>query len=240
MKWKCIIVDDEPVARKILEEYISDVDFLELAGKAENPVRASALLNAEIVDLMFLDINMPKMSGIEFLKTSQSLPLAIMTTAYSEYALEVFDLNVLDYLVKPFGFERFLKACNKARDYLELVHKADRQPYKTSVDYFFVKCNGVIEKILYNELIWVEAKQNYVILHTNSRKLIVYLTLKGISEQLPRDLFLKIHKSTIINLSKIKSIEGNVVNMATASAVISQNLFDEVMKIILRDRMIKR
>ena len=239
MKWKCIIVDDEPVARKILEEYISDVDFLELAGKAENPVRASTMLNAEGIDLMFLDINMPKMSGIEFLKTSASLPPAIMTTAYSEYALEGFDLNVLDYLVKPFAFERFLKACNNARDYLELVHKAG-QPYKTSVDYFFVKCNGVIEKIMYNELVWVEAKQNYVILHTLSRKLIVYLTLKGISEQLPEDLFLKIHKSTIINLSKIKSIEGNVVNMGTTSAVISQNLFDEVMKFILRDRMIKR
>jgi len=239
MKWKCIIVDDEPVARKILDEYISDVDFLELAGKAENPVRASTLLNTEHVDLMFLDINMPKMSGIEFLKTSTSLPPAIMTTAYSEYALEGFDLNVLDYLVKPFAFERFLKACNKVRDYLELVHKAGH-PYKTSIDYFFVKCNGVIEKIMYNDLIWVEAKQNYVILHTHARKLIVYLTLKGISEQLPGDLFLKIHKSTIINLGKIKSIEGNVVNMGTASAVISQNLFDEVMKKILTDRMIKR
>src|SRR5690348_3632504 len=117
MKLKCIIIDDEPVARKLLEEYISDIDFLELTGKAENPIRASALLNGH-VDLMFLDINMPKMSGLEFLKTSTSLPSTVMTTAYSEYALEGFELNVLDYLVKPFAFDRFVKACNKAREYL--------------------------------------------------------------------------------------------------------------------------
>lgn len=238
MKLKCIIVDDEPVARKLLEEFISDVDFLELTGKAENPVRASALLNGD-VDLMFLDINMPKMSGIEFLRTSASLPSTIMTTAYSEYALEGFELNVLDYLVKPFAFDRFVKACIKAREYLQLQQKAG-QTNKESVDYFFVKCNGVIEKVFFSELVLVEAKQNYVLLHTTERKLIVYLTLKGIAQQLPDDRFLKIHKSTIINRERITSIEGNVVNLGTTSAIISQNLFDDVMKVILKDRMIKR
>ena len=238
MKLKCIIVDDEPVARKLLEEYIGDIDFLELAGKAENPVRATALLNGD-VDLMFLDINMPKMSGIEFLKSSTSLPSTIMTTAYSEYALEGFELNVLDYLVKPFAFDRFVKACNKAREYLQLQQKAG-QSTKESVDYFFVKCNGVIEKLLFNDLLYVEAKQNYVVLHTAERKLIVYLTLKGISSQLPEDMFLKIHKSTIINLGRITSIEGNVVKLGSTSAVISQNLYDEVMKSILKDRVVKR
>jgi DNA-binding LytR/AlgR family response regulator len=238
MKLKCIIVDDEPVARKLLEEYIADVEFLELAGKAENPVRASALLNGN-VDLMFLDINMPKMSGIEFLKTSVSLPATIMTTAYSEYALEGFELNVLDYLVKPFAFDRFVKACNKARDYLQLQQKAG-ESNKLTVDYFFVKCNGIIEKVIFSELVYVEAKQNYVVLHTSEKKLIVYLTLKGISSQLPEHMFLKIHKSTIINLGRITSIEGNVVKLGTTSAVISQNLFDEVMKAILKDRMVKR
>jgi DNA-binding LytR/AlgR family response regulator len=239
MKWKCIIVDDEPVARKILEEYVSDVDFLELAGKAENPVKANTLLNGTHIDLMFVDINMPKMSGIEFLKTSDSLPLTVITTAYSEFALEGFDLNVLDYLVKPFAFERFLKACNKAKDFWQLVQKTD-QPLISNADYFFVKYNGTIEKIIYNELVWIEAKQNYVVLHTDSRKLIVYLTLKGISEQLPEEQFLKIHKSTIININKIKSIEGNVINMGSSSATISQNLYDTVMRSIIKDRLIKR
>ena len=238
MKLKCIIVDDEPVARKLLEEYISDVDFLELTGKAENPVKASALLNGD-VDLMFLDINMPKMSGIEFLRSSISLPSTIMTTAYSEYALEGFELNVLDYLVKPFAFDRFVKACNKAKDFYLLQQKAG-QPDKEIVDYFFVKSNGIIEKVFFSELIWIEAKQNYIVLHTTEKKLIVYLTLKGVSAQLPEDMFLKIHKSTIRNLSKITSIEGNLVKLGNTSAMISQSLYDDVIKVILKDRMIKR
>src|SRR6185369_10470307 len=120
MKMNCIIVEDEPVARKVLEEYISDIDFLELRGKAENPIRAAAILNNNPVDLMFLDINMPKMTGIEFLRSSASLPMAILTTAYTEYAPEGFELDVLDYLVKPFSFERFMKSCKKARDYFML------------------------------------------------------------------------------------------------------------------------
>lgn len=236
MKWKCIIVDDEPVARKILEEYIADVDYLELSGKAENPLKASTLLDAEDIDIMFLDINMPKMTGIEFLKTSPKLPITIMTSAYSDYAVESFELNVLDYLVKPFAFERFVKACNKARDYIRLLKKGEF----VTENYFFVKCNGIIEKVHYEELIWVEARQNYVVLHTESRKLVVYLTIKSISEQLPEHLFLKIHKSTIINVSRIKSVEGNVINIGSCSVVISQNLYEEVMKKVLKGRMIRR
>jgi DNA-binding LytR/AlgR family response regulator len=236
MKWKCIIVDDEPVARKVLEEYIADVDYLELSGKAENPLKASTLLDSEDIDIMFLDINMPKMNGIEFLKTSPTLPITIMTSAYSDYAVESFELNVLDYLVKPFAFERFVKACSKARDYIRLLQK--REP--VTENYFFVKCNGIIEKLHYEELIWVEARQNYVVLHTESRKLVVYLTMKSISEQLPEYLFLKIHKSTIINVSRIKSVEGNVINMGSCSVVISQNLYEEVMSKVLKGRMIKR
>lgn len=238
MKWKCLIVDDEPVARKVLEEYVDDVEYLELAGKAENPFKAGQLLSSGGIDIIFLDINMPKMSGIEFLKTSPALPLTIMTTAYSDYALEGYELNVMDYLVKPFAFGRFVKACNKARDYLLLLQK--KEPAAEISDHFFVKCNGIIEKVHHQELIWVEARQNYVVLHTDSRKLVVYLTMKLVSEQLPAHQFLKIHKSTMINISKIKSIEGNVINMGTGSAVISQNLYVEVIKKILKDRLIKR
>ncbi|MFL5810978.1 MAG: LytR/AlgR family response regulator transcription factor [Flavisolibacter sp.] len=238
MKWKCIIVDDEPVARKILQEYIEDIDFLELVGKAENPLKAGSLLQSAPADIIFLDINMPRMSGIEFLKTNSSLPLTIMTTAYSEYAVEGFDLNVLDYIVKPFSFERFMKACNKARDYLLLSQK--KQMPIDPHGYFFVKSNGIIEKIMYDELLSVEAMQNYVVLHTATTKRIVYLTMKGISEYLPESMFLKIHKSTIININKIKNIEGYLVNLGTVSAIISQNLYDTVMKSILKDKMIKR
>ncbi len=239
MNLNCIIVDDEPMARKVLEEYIEDVDFLTLVGKAENPIKATALLDNNKVDLMFLDINMPRMSGIDFLRSAIKLPLTIMTTAYTEYAIEGFELDVLDYLVKPFSFERFLKAAIKAKEYIELQNKPAIALSETN-NYFFVKCNGKIEKIFYDELIYVEAMLNYVVLHTADKKLIVYLTIKSIAEQLPETLFLKIHKSTIINTSKIKSIEGNEIDMGKAKVIISQNLHDNVMKEILKDKMLKR
>jgi DNA-binding LytR/AlgR family response regulator len=243
MNIQCIIVDDEPGARKLLEEYIGDTDFLQLVGKAENPLKANALLNSQQVDLMFLDVDMPKMSGIEFLRTLPVLPPTIMTTAYTEYAIEGFELDVLDYLVKPISFERFLKACNKAREYFEF--KAGRQilqqqEIQTSSDHFFVKCDGRIEKVLYDELVFVEAMLNYVVLHAETRKLIVHLTIKGIAEQLPVGHFLKIHKSTIININKVKSIEGNEINLGRSKVVISQNLQESVIKEIIRDRMLKR
>jgi len=237
MKINCIIVDDEPVARKLLEEYIQDVDFLELKGKAENPLKANTLLDNNEIDLMFLDINMPKLSGIEFLRTSKELPPTILTTAYAEYAVEGFELSVLDYLVKPFSFERFFKAVNKAKDYYELKTK---QPGSIHNNYFFVKCDGKIEKIFYDELLFIEAMLNYVILHTESRKMIVYLTVKSIAEQLPADKFLKIHKSYIVNTSKIKNIEGNEINLGSAKVTMSQSLQDSVMKEILKGKMLKR
>jgi len=241
MKLSCIIIDDEPMARKLLEEYIGDTDFLQLTGKAENPIKANDLLKNNKADLLFLDINMPKMNGIEFLRSSTELPLTIMTTAYTEYAIEGFELNVLDYLVKPFSYERFLKACTKAKEYYELKN---RQTENTSnipqPDYFFVKCDGRIEKILYDELVYIEAMLNYVVLHTENRKLIVYLTIKSIAEQLPENIFLKIHKSTIVNINKIKSIEGNEINVGKAKVIISQNLHESVMKEILKGKMMKR
>jgi len=241
MKLNCIIVDDEPAARKVLEEYIEDIEFLVLIGKAENPLKAGALLANNKVDLMFLDINMPKMSGIEFLRSSAELPMTILTTAYSEYALEGFELDVLDYLVKPFSAERFLKACIRAKEYYEVKNKpTDNTDTSQPDNYFFVKCNGKIEKIVYDELLYVEAMLNYVVLHMGDRKMMVYLTIKGIEDQLPRSLFLKIHKSTIINTTKVKSIEGNEIDLGKAKVTISQNLHDVVMKEILKDKMIKR
>ena len=239
MKLKSIIVDDEPVARKLLQEYIEDIWFLELAGQADNPLKAQTILNNENIDLIFLDINMPKLSGIDFLRTSASLPMVIMTTAYAEHALDGFTLDVLDYLVKPFSFERFLKACNKAKEYHELKIQAAKK-MTVQQNYFFVKCNGRIEKVLYEELLFIEATLNYVTLHTINGKMIVYLTIKGIMESLPTESFIKVHKSFIVNLQKINSIEGNIIHIGKAEIPISQNGQEEVMKQILKDKMIKR
>jgi len=239
MRLRCIIIDDEPVARKLLREYIEDIPFLELAGEADNPLKAQVILDRETIDLMFLDINMPRLTGIEFLRSSHSLPMVIMTTAYAEHALDSFTLDVLDYLVKPFSFDRFLKACNKAKEYHRMKNRAEAKA-ASDENYFFVKCNGRIEKVLYDELFYIEAALNYVILHTTHNKMIVYLTIKGIIEDLPSTLFIKVHKSFIVNRQKITSIEGNIIHIGNAGIPISQNYHDEVVKMILGGKMLKR
>ena len=238
-KINCVIIEDEPIARKILEEYIADVDFLNLIGKFENPVKAASTLSETCVDIIFLDINMPRLNGIEFLKISKNLPAVIITTAYPEYALEGFALDVLDYLVKPVSFERFLKACNKAKNYFDLKIKAN-ETEKNKVDHFFIKYENSIEKIFYHDLLYVEGFLNYVVLHTVSGKMMVYMTIKSMLEQLPPELFIKVHKSYIVNITKIKGIEGSTIKIGNSNIGISQNLKDEVVKKILKDKLIKR
>jgi DNA-binding LytR/AlgR family response regulator len=238
MKLKCIVIDDEPIARKILQEFIEDLDYLELVGLAENPLKAMPLLHGNEIDIVFLDINMPKINGIDFLKSSKTNATIIMTTAYAEYAVEAYGLDVLDYLVKPISFERFLKACNKAKEITELK-KPLTEPKKVN-DHFFIKCDNQIEKVFYEDLWYAEAMSNYVMLYTNSRKMMVYITIKSLEEQLPGDVFMKIHKSFIVNLHKVKSIEGNILDIGETKITISQNLREKVLDRILKGKIIKR
>lgn len=230
MKIRCIIVDDEPLARKGLREYIADVNFLELAGEYDSPIKAAEMLQQEQVDLMFLDIQMPRMTGIEFLRSLPQPPQVIFTTAYPDYAVESFELNVLDYLVKPISFERFMKA----------VLKAKNQQQKNTADYFFIKCDSKLEKIAYQDILFAEALQNYVAIHTSSRKFTTYLTFKGVEDYLPADRFVKVHKSFIVALDKIDSIEGNELLVGPHHIPISRNLKEEVMERILNNRYLKR
>jgi DNA-binding LytR/AlgR family response regulator len=249
MLLKAVIVDDEPVARKVIREYLEDISYLELAGMAENPLKADALLNEQQIDLLFLDINMPRLSGIEFLRASAgraNQPMVIITTAYAEYALDGFELDVVDYLVKPFSFERFLKACNKARElYNGRLRSASPAPDAPSVtvqapDHFFVKVDNGLEKVLFDDLFYIEAKMNYILLHTADRKLIVYLTLKGLLESLPSSRFIQVHKSFVVNKDCIRSIRGNILYLGQAEVPVSQHYQEEAMREILKDRVIKR
>ena len=239
MKLKCIIVDDEPIARKLLQEFVEEIGYLELAGQAENPLKALSLLNENEIDIIFLDINMPKITGIEFLKSSNTNASIIMTTAYAEYAVDAYELDVLDYLVKPIAFDRFLKSCNKAKEIRELKKTTQLQQTKVS-GHFFIKWNSQIEKIFYDDLIYAEAMLNYVMLHTNTKKMMVYITIKSLEEQLPPDIFIKVHKSFIVNVNKIKSIEGNILDIGNEKITISQNLREKVINEIVKDKMIKR
>jgi DNA-binding LytR/AlgR family response regulator len=239
MKLKCIIIDDEPVARKVLQDFIDDIDYLELAGQAETPLKAMSMLKDNDIDIIFLDINMPKINGIDFLKSERINAHIIITTAYAEYAVEAFGLDVLDYLVKPISFDRFLKACNKAKQTGSLKTVALAQLTKTN-DHFFIKCDNQIEKIYYHDLVYAEAMLNYVMLYTSSKKIMVYMTIKSLEEQLPADVFMKVHKSFIVNINKIKSIEGNILDVGKEKITISQNLREKVIKEIVKDKMIKR
>jgi DNA-binding LytR/AlgR family response regulator len=234
MNLRCMVVDDEPIARKGLEEYIAEIPYLKHVGSFENATAAAQFLSVNSVDLMLLDIRMPRLSGIDFLKTLSEPPLVIFTTAFPQYALESYELNVLDYLVKPISVERFKKATQKALDYFLLKHP------QTLPDYFFIKCNQQLEKILFNEVLFVEAMQNYCIIHMASRKLICYVTLTAMVEKLPSDRFMKVHKSFIVALDKVTGIERNSLKIGSSVVPVSRSLRQEVTGKITGGSLLKR
>ena len=240
MTLNCIIIDDEPLARKGLREYIGDVDFLQLKGEFDNPLRATeALMNSKI-DLIFLDIQMPKMTGMEFFKALANPPLVIFTTAYPEYAVDGFELHAADYLLKPFSFERFWKAVVRARTLLELGKGLSAQPLIVEDEHFYIKTDNKLVKVNYPDILFVEALQNYVAVHTVNKKFITYLTFKSFQESLPQHIFLKVHKSYIVSLPRIESIEGNEILIGPHHIPISRNMKEEVMEKILKGKYFKR
>ena len=239
MPINCIIIDDEPLARKGLKEYVADTLFLELAGEYEHPLKAMQVLSEQRIDLVFLDIQMPKLTGVEFMKSLQHPPLVIFTTAYPQYALEGFDLNAVDYLLKPFSFDRFLKAALKAKATIE-SKKTDNILPNTTTDHFFIKYDSKLQKIRFDEILFVESLQNYVAIHTITRKYISYLTLKSLEDQLPGSEFVKIHKSYIIASRKVDTIEGNELKIGAHVLPISRTTREEVLDKILRNKLLKR
>lgn len=239
MKLNCLIVDDEPLARKGLQEYIDEIEFLNRVGSCENALKASHYLSEQHVDLIYLDIQMPRLSGIEFLKTIKSPPLTIFTTAHTDYAIESYSLDVIDYLVKPITFERFLKASQKALEYHQLRTRAGSNN-TDQTDYFFVRCDSKFEKIFFRDVSFIEALQNYAIIHVPGRKLITYITLTSLENQLPKDRFIKVHKSYIVSVPHIHAIEGSEILINNDRIPISRNLREEVIHQIMGNRLFKR
>jgi DNA-binding LytR/AlgR family response regulator len=241
-KLKCMVIDDEPIARKGIEEYIQDVEFLELSGKAENPFKAYSLLKESLTDLIFLDIQMPKMNGMDFIRSLQNPPMIIFTTAYSEYAVDGFALDAIDYLLKPISRDRFMKASYKAYEYHLLksgIHHSKNYS-ENNCDHFYVKCGNRIERIVYDSVSHIEALQNYVIIHTNEKKYITYMTFKGIEESLPDGKFARIHKSMIVSIGAIKSIDGNTINLQSIQLQMSRGFKDSAVEKIVGRNMIRR
>jgi DNA-binding LytR/AlgR family response regulator len=234
-KIRCIVVDDEPMARKGLTGYIEKIDFLQLAGVCEDAIQLNSLLKQENADLLFLDIEMPYISGIEFLKNTSASPKVIFTTAYERYAIQGYELDILDYLLKPISFDRFLKAANKAFDFFRL-----QAPAAAGDDYIFVKADSKLEKIPFADILFAEALENYVAIYTREKKIITHLTLKMLQEKLPASAFVQPHKSYIVAIDKIASIEGNMLHIAQYEVPISKYQKEDFMERIVNSKLLKR
>ena len=228
-KISCIITDDEPFARKGLEGYIEKIGFFDLKGVCEDALQLGDMLQKEPVDLLFLDIQMPHITGVEFLRAIRNPPKVIFTTAYQQYAIDGFELDVMDYLLKPIPYERFLKAAWKARDYFALRE----QPANTA-PYIFVKANGKLEKIAFADILFVEAMENYVAIYLEGKKIVTYSTVKSLLEKLPSKQFIQTHKSYVAAIDKVDTIEGNTLHIKTYQVPVSKYLRDEVLAKIVK------
>jgi len=208
MRITCIIVDDEPSSQHVLERFVGNVDFLQLAGVCHDAMEALQKLKEQRIDLMFLDINMPKITGLSFLKSLQNPPEVIITTAYSKYALQGFELNVTDYLLKPFSFDRFFTAVNKVVE--KLNHRGNHAPEDPFV---LIKADKTLHKVACSSILFVEAFGDYVKIHTDDASILTNSTFTALLEELPPAKFVRCHKSFAVNIDKLKSISGNQIAM---------------------------
>ena len=234
-KIKTMIVEDEPLAREGLLMFIKDIDFLEVVAVCEDALEGNKVLASTEIDLMFLDIHMPKLSGIDFLKSLKEPPMVIMTTAYPNFALQGYELDVIDYLVKPFPFDSFLKSVNKARDFHLLKSKTDQPATPTAQDYFFVKVDYRFEKIHFADILYVEGMENYIVIYTKTQKYVTLLRMKAIEETLPIESFLRIHKSYIASVKAIDAIDGNQIVIGDKKLPISRDKKSEILERLVKN-----
>ena len=212
MNIKAIIVDDEPLAQNVILQYTKDIHNLEIVAVCDDALEALKTISELDVDLMFLDINMPKLSGIDFLKSIKNPPLVIFTTAYTDYAIEGYELNALDYLKKPFPFDRFLRSVQKADEQLKLLHATYPEEHIEN-NFLFIKANKKVHKVSIDEIYFIEGLGDYIKIHLKNTHLVANLSMKKLEDLLPSSEFLRIHKSFIIRFDKISTIEGNLVEI---------------------------
>jgi two-component system, LytTR family, response regulator len=210
----CVVIDDEPLAQNVLETYIQRVNFLTLAGKFDNALDAFDMVANESVDLIFCDIQMPQISGIEFVKALKDAPFVIFTTAYPEYAIEGFNVDAIDYLLKPIAFDRFLKSATKVK---MMYKQASENKDGVHMDHLFVKQDYKLVKISFDDIFFIEGMKDYVKIHTSQKVIITHITMKRLVELLPSSEFFRSHKSFIVKLGAIKAIDGNVIELSNNS-----------------------
>jgi len=231
-------VDDEELARTLLENYINRLPYLKLVGKCSNPIEALVLLQNQSVDLIFLDIQMPEMIGTDFLKSLSHKPMVVFTTAYAEYALEGFELDVVDYLLKPFPFERFLKAVNKASDLSKLKNQGgsasiiSSESSNSAKNYILVRSEHKVHRIAYDDIQYIQSMREYVAYYTPKGRILSLGSLKKLEVDLPQSRFLRIHKSYIISKEKVATLEGNMVHIGEDKIPIGASYREKVLKLL--------
>ena len=221
---RCIAVDDEPLALELLEDNISKVPYLQLVAKCSNAMEAMKVLQQQPADLIFLDIQMPGLTGLQFIQSMTEKPMIILITAYEKYALEGFNLDVTDYLVKPVSLDRFVKACNKAKELYELKNRTNKEAV-SNPDYFFVNVDYSLLKVNFNDIKYIEGLKDYIKIHlkSTSRAIITRMAMKAIEEELPVAKFLRIHKSYIVSLEYITAIRKNSVFIDEMELPVGEN-----------------
>lgn len=230
---RCLVVDDEELARTLLQNYIGRLTHLELAAACANPLEAMSILQQEPVDLLFLDIQMPELTGIEFLRTLTNKPVVVFTTAYAEYALEGYALDVTDYLLKPFSFERFLQAVNKSSALLKARSGAVPAIVSTDTapkDYLLVRADHKVHRLKYEDILYIQSMREYVAFHTSTGRILSLNSLKSLEETLPPERFIRIHKSYMVAIGRIDTLEGNMVQIGTVKLPIGANYRDAVVE----------
>ncbi len=230
MSIRCHIVEDEPMASKLLQLYVSKLPVLSLVAVSDNPLHALESLKTNPVDLLFLDIRMPEMTGLSLLEVLSNRPLAIFTTAYSEFALESYELDVVDYLKKPITFERFVKAVGKAEQRLQVVDPTRER--SGDAGYIFVKEGTRFVKVNIDEILFIEGLKNYVAIHTPTQKIVSLQRLKALEDQLPADNFMRVHNSYIIAKSAISSVKDNEIRIGTSNIPIGETYLKSFMDFI--------
>jgi DNA-binding LytR/AlgR family response regulator len=240
---KCIIIDDEPLAREGMQMHVKNMPQLQLMGSFSNPLDAALTLQQGSIDLVFLDINMPEMNGLDFVKTLVHTPMIVFATAYPQYALDSYELDAVDYLLKPIRFERFVKAVNKAQNYLDLLQSKDlttNQIESVSQEFIFIKADRKFFKIYFKDINYIEGLKDYVIIHTAERKVITAMNLKTIFDQLPPTIFARISKSYIVNTAHIVSFDPFSVYLKNAELPIGNTFKDAFFRDYVEAKIVKR
>lgn len=238
-KMKCLIVDDEPLARFHLKELADQIDFLSVEDTCATALEADAKVKENEIDLLFLDINMPYLSGLEFLEQLENPPLCILTTAYSEYALEGFRLQVADYLLKPIAFNRFYQAVNKAQQQF-IINEKLRKNTPLDDPFLYVRQSDTFVKVSWVDILFIESMQNYTKLHFKDKSLIIHQTMKAIEESLPSEYFFRIHKSFLINITHIDMISGGRLFINKTELPISRTRKEELLNQVVYKKLISK